>query len=157
MKARCTNRFVRKFPGPFHYQPGEDGVDHTFNVICINTGELIVSTYYWEARQEAKAVAKLVADALNASCGWPEFVKDDPDTETIAAIFPGPFMIRSASCDYRGPLVEVICQTTHDQLVGVYERSRPDEHRLIATQIAFAVQDFVDAQPVNQRHEQEAS
>jgi hypothetical protein len=48
----------------YHYQPGTDGCDNTFDIM--EGDELLVSVRYWERKEGAEADAKLITDALNA-------------------------------------------------------------------------------------------
>ena len=35
--GRHDRRFRVRFPGPYHYEPGRDGVDETFDVYCLTS------------------------------------------------------------------------------------------------------------------------
>ena len=48
----------------YHYQPGSDGCDETFDIM--DGDDFLVSVHYWEEREWAEARAKLITDALNA-------------------------------------------------------------------------------------------
>lgn len=60
-----SNSIKSKIRGPFAYMPGKNGVDNTFDVICLCTGYLVAYSSYWEDRDNAEAIAYAMTFALN--------------------------------------------------------------------------------------------
>lgn len=50
----------------FAYRPGQDGVDETFDIYCIHTGEEVASFHFWEERERCRRSARQLTAALNA-------------------------------------------------------------------------------------------
>lgn len=139
MKGIYKRRFVQRYPGPFVFVPGVNGVDATFDVSCSWTNEHLVSTYYWDDREQGEQVAKLVTNALNHAGGWSGH---SCDLAKAVDGYPGPFGVKSDFCPLYGEMVEVICQSTSDQVVAVHEQSSNANPRLIALHIAFSLTDY---------------
>ncbi|MEO1618705.1 MAG: hypothetical protein AAFV88_22840 [Planctomycetota bacterium] len=97
----------RAFPGPFEARAGRDGVDLTFDVVCITTEKTIVSARYWDARDEASSVAEVIVDALNGTIR--------PRRRRLEA--PGPFVPELSETP--PSLVDVVCQTTDQFIIGI--------------------------------------
>lgn len=62
---RSTRHLLDTFPGPFAYKAGTNGVDKTFDVYCVSTGQTIVSSTYWHEREPAEVIAFAITHALN--------------------------------------------------------------------------------------------
>ena len=58
-------RFKKRFPGPFTYQRGVDGVDETFDTFCVTSGNHLVSTYFWDAVELRENISAVVTAALS--------------------------------------------------------------------------------------------
>jgi hypothetical protein len=50
LRVRHARRFLARYPGPYAYVSGRDGVDDTFDVICLTTERHIASSHYWYDR-----------------------------------------------------------------------------------------------------------
>lgn len=57
--------FFKDYPGPFDYAPDTNGVDRTFDVFGLKTGEYVTSASYCDEREWAEITAATLAAALN--------------------------------------------------------------------------------------------
>jgi len=64
MTQSPTNPFLTRYPGPYAIRPSTEGVDLTFDVFCRTTDKLIIAARYWEAEEDARRVASVIALAL---------------------------------------------------------------------------------------------
>ena len=136
---RLSKKFGKRFPGPFGYRPGEDGVDDTFDVSCMTTGEHIVSTYYWEEREHAELVAKVVTACL-------EIRRDEEhplcsvsfdEGYRFLQLYPGKIIVTPDECEGKGPFLDVKCSYNDSSIVQVYGTEPVD--KLIADYLALAI------------------
>jgi hypothetical protein len=67
MTTPTYQTFLQRFPGPYSFEPGTDGVDNTFDIYCRTSGERIISACYWEARDAATLNATVLTHALEYS------------------------------------------------------------------------------------------
>ena len=60
------NKLIRMhYPGPYGFQAGIDGLDHTYEILCQFTQTCLASVRYWNDGRRAKARATRIVDALN--------------------------------------------------------------------------------------------
>jgi hypothetical protein len=64
MTNLSTKEFKQLYPGPYVCQPGTNGVDNTFDIVCSNTGKHVISTAYWYEEERAERDASVVTLAL---------------------------------------------------------------------------------------------
>lgn len=90
--------FLERFPGPYSFQPGTDGVDNTFDIYCYASGKTIVSVSYWEDEEAAMGVAAVVTSALNHSrpSGRPEAADSlmQQKLKEFVSDHPGPYLCK---------------------------------------------------------------
>ena len=136
MKYLQRLRFLKRFPGPYDYQRSSDGIDETFNVICIKNGRYIISTYFWGSEQHCEMITNVVTSALNRMADWHGFVPHSflEHLEAFQRQYPGPYDVRQGCCPGRGEFEEVYCLTTNESVIHNYGDDR--ETRLIARHIA---------------------
>lgn len=132
-------RFLKRFPGPYDYQRGVDGVDETFDIVCVANGRYVISTYFWDEVQRNEAIASVVTSALNQRAGWYGFVCQSyaEHHDAFQQTYPGPYRVRRECCQGRGPLFTVYCTTTNESVIDSY--GHDGEARLIANQISAAL------------------
>jgi hypothetical protein len=145
MLSTSINRFLARFPGPYDYTSGSDGVDATFDVICLGPERQLVSIYYWDERLPAELVARVVSAALN------DFLQPGANDElrppqlskreltAFHGMYPGPYRTAHSHCEYRGRCHEVICETSGESVIHAFDRSFRGQARLVARQIAAAL------------------
>jgi hypothetical protein len=143
---RQTKRFLARYPGPYTYVAGRDGVDDTFDVICLTTERHIASTFYWDDRLPCELIARVVTEALNAmlarDAGENEPFSPPLSDRELAAfrgMHPGPYHTAPDHCEYRGNIESVDCVTSDDSVISVYDREFRGQARLVTRQIAAAL------------------
>lgn len=70
MSSSINTSFFERFPGPYWVEPGTDGVDDTFDIMCRSTGHRIIASTYWYEEEQAKLVADVVTLALELSAPY---------------------------------------------------------------------------------------
>lgn len=146
LRATLTHDFLSRFPGPYCYQAGRDGVDDTFDIICLKSGQHIAATYYWSERRACELIAHIVCHALNAmhveSDDYSPFT-DEQVTECERQMFCGmhrpPFASREFHCEYRGFGNEVFCVRNEASVICIYET----DAAMIADQIATSLNELL--------------
>lgn len=82
--------------GPIAYLPGRNGVDNTFDVTCLRTNYIVAYSSYWEASDDAEAVAYAMAYALNRQF-MPLRSRLRPTNHNLLnrfrKIYPGPYSV----------------------------------------------------------------
>ena len=135
-------QFQKRYPGPFTYLEGRDGVDDTFDVLCLTSGQHLASTYYWKNRETALMHAATVSFALNA------YLFDDDTALSLDEIgllqqflcqYPGPYRSQREFCDYRGPGYSTVSSPTGEHLISVYGGYFHRQTRSIARTITKAL------------------
>ena len=136
MKYLQRLRFHKRYPGPFNYRRNSDGVDETFDVICVNEGCYIISTYFWDAERHCEMITNVVTSALNQMANWHAFLDQSfrEDLELFQQEYPGPYGVRQDCCPGRGEFEDVYCLTTNESIIHRYGEDSDD--RLIARHIA---------------------
>jgi hypothetical protein len=150
--GRHDRRFRVRFPGPYHYAPGRDGVDETFDVYCLTSEQHLCSFYYWFERQRAELEARLITVALNLPLLgeiYPCGITPD-EISAFCQRYAGPYVSRRSHCEYRGPGYEVADRSGDDPVVFVPGRNR--QTRLVTRQIASALNRLYVACLVTQPH-----
>ena len=140
-----TFSFKDKFPGPFCYLRGVDGVDETFDLNCIGTQKHLVSTYFWDAEERCRIITATVTAALNDIAGWHEYdaLMFGSMIPPFKKMFSGPFTTRLDSCPGRGPYFDVYCTASQESVIHCYETSEPYEAKQIAEHIANVLNVFL--------------
>lgn len=137
-EARLAARFAKRFPGPYTFCSGNDGVDATFDVFCVTTNRHIVSTRYWEARDEAMLVAKVATAALEIRRDFdhPTFKLTFDEGARFQETFRGPFSVISDVCEMSGPFFDIRCTRTGHSVIQVYGSAKTD--KMIADYLALS-------------------
>lgn len=140
-------RFLNRFPGPYDYQRGVDGVDETFDVVCVSKGRHVIFTYFWDEVQRCEQIASVVTSALNRQAGWYGFVPRSFEDHYVAfqQTYPGPYSVRREFCPGRGPLQGVYCTTMEEAIIDSYGDDR--EARQIAMHVAMSLNALVESMP----------
>jgi hypothetical protein len=145
MLSTSINRFLARFPGPYDYTSGSDGVDATFDVICLGPERQLVSIYYWDERLPAELVARVVSAALNESLQPrtnDELRHQQLSKRELTAfrgMYPGPYRTAHSHCEYRGRCHEVICDTSGESVIHAFDRSFRGQAQLVTSVIAVAL------------------
>ena len=91
-----SHNIKSKIRGPFAYLPSMNGVDNTFDVTCLRTNCIVAYSSYWEARDDAEAVAYAMAYALNRQF-MPLRLRLKPTDHKLLnrfrKIYPGPYSV----------------------------------------------------------------
>lgn len=134
-----TGEFLKRFPGPFAYQPGSCGVDETFDLICESTQQFIIATHFWNERITSELITKVVCAALANVQGSNGDNTDaslsDLEEAAFLGMYPGPFTYGSFRHDFEGEGWEVLCHATGKSLIHAHG----DDTRFIAVHIADAL------------------
>lgn len=143
MSKTLTAKFLTRYPGPFAYHDGSDGVDATFDVSCLKTSQHITSTYYWDDRLPCELEARVITELLNSLLGSSkDYLRPYPhhlSEREIAAfrgMHAGPYRSAKCKCDYRGNGYQVLSETTGDCVIYVYDRTFRGQARLVTAVIA---------------------
>ena len=139
MPQSRNRTFTNRFPGPFNYHCGRDGVDETFDVVCETTNQTVASSYYWYQRLPCELIARVISEALNASHrskGQHDSISDESLSDLEIAMFRGmhfgPYRTTKLHCDYRGDGYEVVCKSSGNTVITIHDR----QDRMIARRIA---------------------
>ncbi len=150
MSKSLTAKLLARYPGPFAYQDGSDGVDATFDVFCRTTGDHVASTFYWEARLESEIEAYVITAVLNTLVPNDEhdwlsnkYCLSDRLIAAFRGMYSGPYRSAKCKCDYRGPGYEVLSETTGDSLLYVYDRSFRGQEKIVTEVIAELLNDML--------------
>jgi hypothetical protein len=145
-RLQLSPDFLRLYPGPYVYCPGHDGVDHTFDVMCIGSRQHIASVYYWDERLTSELIARVVTESLNAllPAGRADLLAElKPLSKWEIAAFhgmhAGPYRANAMHCDYRGPGFEVLCDTSSESILQIFGGEESGYAQLISTEIASAL------------------
>ena len=146
MKHLLSQTFLKRYPGPYAYLASTDGVDATFCIECTTTGRSLASVYYWDDRIASELIARVVTVLLNEHAPT-ESSRNDSSTKPlseheIAAFFgmyPGPFAVKAFHCDYRGPGIEIACDTSGESALQIYNNTFRGHARLVSNSIARAL------------------
>lgn len=145
-RLQLSPDFMSLFPGPYFYCPGNDGVDSTFDVMCIASGEHIASVYYWEERLTSELIARVISESLNALlpiARADSLSESKPLSQWEVAAFrgmhAGPYRASAMHCGYRGHGYEVLCDATSESLLQIFRRGESECPRLITSEIATAL------------------
>ena len=143
MPKSLTNRFLARYPGPYAYHDGSDGVDATFDILCSKTDNHIISTHSWDDRLPCELEARVFTELLNNLLGSSKHcLRPYPHNlspREIAAfrgMHPGPYQSAKCKCDYRGNGYQILSATTGDCVIYVYDRSFRGQARLVTAVIA---------------------
>jgi hypothetical protein len=134
--------FQKRFPGPFTYFEGRDGVDDTFDVHCLTSDQTIVSTYYWDERQTALRQAAAISFALNAYLLTSDTIMSPEDAallQQFLAEYPGPYRSEREFCEYRGPGYRIVSGPHDEHVIAVYGGYFHRQTRSIARMITQAL------------------
>ena len=98
MTSHATQSFLKRFPGPYSFHPGTDGVDNTFDIYCLTTGSHIIAATYWYEVEQAELVAAVVTLALEMSRQPDAQASTRPETDAKLKAFerqhPGPYLCK---------------------------------------------------------------
>lgn len=121
--------FQKRYPGPYAYQPGTDGVDKTFDIFCRTTGERIISSNYWYEEENANIIASVVMLALEFSRRSNFQTPCDRVLQnrlkTFRANYPGPYVLKACSHDEDFAEVGVACCDLDGLIIGF--QTKPGE------------------------------
>ncbi|MFK7818105.1 MAG: hypothetical protein AB8G99_05270 [Planctomycetaceae bacterium] len=145
MKCLQQIRFLKRFPGPYAYSRGVDGVDETFDTHCVTTGNHLISTYFWEAEKLREEVSVIVTAALNRQADWHGFIPSSfpQHWKSFRRRYPGPFAIGRDCCPGRGDFLDVYCTKSGESIIQSY--GLDTESKLIANQIVAALNSLREA------------
>ena len=133
--------FLKANPGPYCSRPGRNGVDDTYDVVCLATENHIVSTHYWEEEEDARRIADAITVALNRYAGW-HGLEGESFHEDLAHLrwhYPGPYKIQRDICPMYGEFSEVRCPAADQTVVICPHDGWPREKHRVATVIAHAL------------------
>lgn len=149
MSKSLTAKFLARYPGPFAYQDGSDGVDATFDIFCRTTGDHVASAFYWDARLESELEANVITGLLNTLVPNEEHYGNSRDLELspskIAAfrgMHPGPYRSVKYNCEHSGQGFKVRSETDGHGVLYVYDRSFRGQARLVTAVIAELLNDM---------------
>jgi hypothetical protein len=137
MSYLSKRNFYRRFPGPFSYREGRDGVDDTFDVFCLTTNAYLLSSYYWAERGRAELEVRIACLALNAPLLGKISSDAVDDVITFYQQYRAAYASRRTFCDYRGPGYEVYSQWNDECVIDLPRRTRLN--RLVARRLASAL------------------
>ncbi|MCA9186158.1 MAG: hypothetical protein R3E01_36165 [Pirellulaceae bacterium] len=153
MRLFAKSAFLKNCPGPYFYRPGREGVDDTYDVYCLASENHIISTYYWEAEEDARRIAGIVTAALNRQAGGCELDGED-FAEHLAYLrtnYPGPYRTYPDTCPLHGPFIGVWCGSTGDLVVLCVHVGKPTAARYTAAMIAHSLNALVGHQTLVRR------
>ena len=143
MPNTLTSKFLTRYPGPFAYHDGSDGVDATFDIFCCTTGHHIASTFYWDHRLPSELEARVITELLNDLLGEvADYLRplqhslSDREIAAFRGMYPGPYRSAKCKCQYRGPGYEVRSEPTGDCVLFIYDHSFRGQARLVTAVIA---------------------
>ena len=134
------SRFQRHYPGPFDYYAGSDGVDDTFEIHCLTSGEFVIAYHYWEAREEAERTIEIITALLNDSLGGNtahhlQHISPNRRRQFVQN-HPGPYFVKILYCEMEGILFGVTCRNTGKLVVSTNSRVSVIRSCTIARHIA---------------------
>lgn len=136
------SQFLKANPGPYFSRPGRNGVDDTYDVVCLATENHIVSTQYWDEEEDARRIAGVIAAALNRYAGWHGLEEENlhEDLAYLLWHYPGPYKIHRDTCPMYGAFSEVRCQAANQTVVICPHDDYPGAMLRVATVIAHALE-----------------
>lgn len=136
-----ANKFKSRFPGPFNSFPGSDGVDDTFDIICLTSDERVASVQYWDEVENALLISRVVSAALNAwQLTWD--INHELAAEHLRDFrqsYPGPYACKKSECEYYGPIYFVYCEQTNSEIMQAYNIAFRDQAKLVTLQLVDAL------------------
>ncbi|MCA9194593.1 MAG: hypothetical protein KDB03_22635 [Planctomycetales bacterium] len=121
MTYLITDYFLSKYPGPFDIRSSRDGVDDTFEIVCLVTNQVLASTYYWDEEEARYIEAMGIATALNFML-HEEMVLEEGSRalKQLLTDAPGPYSLKRGTCEYRGGYWAVACKHEKDGIIQCY-------------------------------------
>lgn len=96
MSIFANSRFKKRFPGPYDIRLSSDGVDGTFEIVCLSTDNCIAATRYWDPRDDQRAAyvaAYAIAAALNDMFHDLTLAQHCSLLSEFYAYYPGPYRL----------------------------------------------------------------
>ena len=137
-------KFIQQHPGPFACFHGSEGVDSTIDIVCAKTDKVIISSYYWNERDQAILAATTVAAALNLANGH-SLLAESQYTDQIRfrqparffEFFEKDFYARRELCPLYGPIWSV---NSGDRIVITrVNLDSMQQTKLVALEVASAL------------------
>ena len=149
MPKSLTAKFLARYPGPFAYQGGSDGVDATFDIYCCKTGDHVASTFYWDDRLPCELEARVITELFNDLLGedidyllpYPHHLSDR-EIAAFRGMHTGPYRSAKCNCEYRGPGYEVCSVAIGSCVLYVYDRSFRGQARLVTAVVAHLLNEM---------------
>lgn len=128
-----SNHQPRRRTRYFYHKPGRDGVDDTFDIVSVMTGDVVASFPFWNESQEDEERTRVEADKLVDGLNALVSHNGSLCCDDLAAAFPGPKwtlvtangepLVPAEPCWTESPIEGV--QWTVENVLQV----RPDLHR----------------------------